>query len=129
MSGTILHIAESRHTPEVKLDATGGNWYISGKSFPENAEKFYRPIIDWLEALDRGSGHTLHVEIALHYINSSSVFTLLELISTIKKLNDGNWEISVDWLHDVDDEDIRRIGEDYVRLTSLQMRLVALTED
>ena len=50
---------------------------------------------------------------------------LLELLNKIKSLNDSGCSFEVIWRHDEDDDDIRRIGEDYARLTSLDIQLVA----
>ena len=37
-------------TPAVKFDAEAGILEIKGRSIPENAIEFYRPLVDWLEA-------------------------------------------------------------------------------
>ncbi len=128
----VFQIVETRDTPEVLFDFESGQCRIAGKSFPENAEKFYRPVIDWLEhyaSTAQPLADPVHVKFAMHYINSSSVFALLELISTMKKVADVGNSVEVRWLYDADDDDIRRIGEDYQRLTELNFELVALKED
>ena len=122
-----LLIPESKDAPEVVLDPQDGVFRIHGKSFPENAEKFYRPIINWLDELTGNAQVSAgkDFDFLFYYINSSSVFALLELLNKIKSLNDSGCSFEVIWRHDEDDDDIRRIGEDYARLTSLDIQLVA----
>ena len=132
MSLPKLLIPESKDAPEVVLDPVDGVFKIHGKSFPENAEKFYRPIINWLDDLGGTSTQASNgkgFDFLFYYINSSSVFALLELLNKIKSLNDAGFSFEVIWRHDEDDDDIRRIGEDYARLTSLDIQLVAQADE
>ena len=44
-----IYIEQSFHTPEVSFDNEKNRLYIVGKSYPEDASKFYEPIVAWLE--------------------------------------------------------------------------------
>ena len=43
-----LYIEATENMPRVVLDEKEGKFMLSGRSLPENTEKAYRPIIDWI---------------------------------------------------------------------------------
>lgn len=131
MSLEALHIPEAKDAPEVLLDISRPMLRISGKSFPEHSERFYRPIMEWLDKLleCEKPGTPIPFEIYLFYINSSSVFALLEMLHKVKSLNDSGFQLQVQWQYDEDDDDIRRIGEDFSRITAMPFEFEAVPED
>ena len=75
-----LVIKEGKNTPEIEFNVESMEFSIKGRSFPENAKKFYQPVIDWLNELTP-SFKRLSVEFQLYYISSSSVISMLEIIN------------------------------------------------
>jgi len=43
---------EMIHSPAVMFNASTNHFIISGESRPENAGKFYTPVIDWIMKLE-----------------------------------------------------------------------------
>ncbi|MBL4651389.1 MAG: SiaC family regulatory phosphoprotein, partial [Flavobacteriales bacterium] len=66
MSSLIL--AEGKNTPEIVFNPADGVFTIKGKSFPENAKKFYAEVLDWLDNFVPEDELTF--DIILYYISS-----------------------------------------------------------
>ena len=61
---TTLYIEGTAYTPEIDFNVTEVKFTIKGRSMPENTEKFYNPILDWLrvnlhDGLDTGHKHAI----------------------------------------------------------------------
>jgi hypothetical protein len=121
MSSLIL--AEGKNTPEVIFNISENIFTIKGKSFPENAKKFYSDILDWLD--DFTPSDDLNFDIELYYISSSSIISVLEIIRRLDKINANGNSISINWHYDSDDEDLKKIGEDYQRISDISINLIA----
>ena len=118
-----LILAEGKNTPEVVFNASENIFTIKGKSFPENAKKFYSGILDWLNEFN--PNNDLNFQISLYYISSSSIISVLEIIRILDKINANGNSVSINWYHDQDDEDIKKIGEDYQRISTTSINLIA----
>lgn len=122
-----LFIKETLNSPKVLFDPSKKRYEISGKSFPENSKTFYQPVFDWLGELASEAEKAEQIILALsfEYISSSSVITLKQLLSKIKTLVSKGQDIQLLWYYDKGDPDIREIGEEYKKLTGLEIQLVA----
>ncbi len=113
-----LIIKSQKNTPEIIFDQESDRFEISGRSFPENSKKFYLPVFKWLDSFDPGDKE-ITFRFQFYYISSSSIISLLELIKKLSNLIKNGSNISIVWAYDEDDEDIRKIGDDYSKLVSI----------
>jgi len=61
-----LIIQKSEDTPQIEFDLVTGIFSITGRSLPENAIEFYKPILDWTESvLSESTGKTYVFQIKL----------------------------------------------------------------
>lgn len=112
-----LYISASVKTPEIDF-SQDGIFSIRGNSYPEDVYKFYDPIISWVETFLNTNTTTIHLNINLDYISTSSIKVLLNIITLIKSYSKS--EIKVTWLHEIDDEDSLATGKDLQSLSELQ---------
>ena len=56
-------------TPVVNFNSNAGVLEIKGRSIPENAIEFYKPLIEWIESYGSGPKETTNVNIQLEYFN------------------------------------------------------------
>ncbi|MFZ5553258.1 MAG: DUF1987 domain-containing protein [Bacteroidota bacterium] len=108
-----------KNTPEIRFDPSSNIFYIRGKSFPENAKKHYLPFTEWLKANRIPPGST--IELNFEYISSSSVIAVLELLREIEKLEKN---ISVKWVYEDGDDDMKAVGANYQKLCGLQFEYI-----
>lgn len=117
-----LIIQEGKNTPEIIFEPGKNDFRITGKSFPENAKKFYADVLVWLDNFSPNDDITF--EVVLQYISSSSIISILEIIRRLDKINSNGANVTVNWYYDADDDDIKKIGEDYQRISSININLI-----
>lgn len=109
-----LHIPASNETPEISFAFSRHCLSMHGESYPENAMSFYGPIRsslqNYLETLPADG--CVSVDIGLRYFNSSSTKLIRALIGMLDHTASNGPSISVDWLHDEDDDMMLEFGID-----------------
>ena len=120
-----LLITPNDFSPKVVLDPTNNVFEISGKSIIENTNKFYNPILQWLEEyknllylgkdkLDKAAFCVFRFN--LDYINSTSVKAIKDVLIQLDKIaQDGN-KILAKWYYDKYDEDMKELGKTFSTL-------------
>ena len=110
----VLELEKTKDTPYVKLEPETGLIQFEGESFPENAHEFYSPILAWLTIfLSRCRGKSVTANFDLYYFNSSSSKCLLDIFELSEQFIERKCEVTVNWIHDKDDEDMKDTGWDF----------------
>ncbi len=87
-----LILEASDFSPKVVLDPVNNKFELSGESRPENAGKFYEPIVKWLEQYKAmlfwqkdkyGKANKVVFEFNLDYFNSTSAKHILDMLKQI----------------------------------------------
>lgn len=96
-----LIIGQTASTPDINFSASLRKLSISGESFPENAVKFYEPIISWIkEYFMTVDQEETQVNFEIIYFNSSTskiymmIFNMLDELVQSGKKNVVNWRVS-----------------------------------
>lgn len=121
-----LIISEDKNTPEITLDPESLTFKFWGKSFPENSRKFYQPVLEWLENYSPGAGTRIEIGFYFSYLSSSSVIAVLEVLRRIAVWKKNGAVLTVNWNYDEDDEEIKRIGDDYMKILDLPFNFFPL---
>ena len=119
-----LVIEETKNSPYFLFDPSTGYFGITGKSFPENARKVYTPVFEWLKLYNPDSSTKIHLVIQLHYISSSSLINLLELVKRFCSYRENGVDLILSWHYDEDDEDMKKVGEDFMKIVDFQFDMV-----
>ncbi|GAK51510.1 hypothetical protein U14_02755 [Candidatus Moduliflexus flocculans] len=102
-------------TPSIYFDAQEHLLEIRGTSYPENTAAFYAPVFSWLDEyfanIEEGE-ITVNVEIV--YFNSGSSKALLEFFDLLDDAAFRGMGVTVNWIYEQDDEDMREYGEEFV---------------
>lgn len=114
-----IEIPASNNTPHIVLDADANSILIEGKSFPEDSKEFYRPVIEWMDELKSTSPKEVKVFFNLFYLSSSSIISIKQFLMKVVDLGNAGAKTTVEWAYDEDDDDIKKTGEDYQKLTKL----------
>jgi len=101
-------------TPDVSFDHEKGQFEIGGRSIPENAVDFYKPIYEWLDDYVKFPAAKTELDIKLGYFNTSSSKCLLDVFKKVEYLTKNNkGQVTVNCYYEEDDEDMLDAGEDY----------------
>ena len=100
-------LIEATHsTPAINF-CMDGRLMIEGRSLPEDVNKFYKPLIEWIINLNTES---VKLDINLEYFNSASAKKLLELLKSL----DANSKIKsliINWHYEEGDDDALETGQ------------------
>jgi len=94
--------------PAVSFKASG-ELKITGRALPEDAAKFFTPLIRWLEEF---SLEEINMEINLDYFNTSVSKQLLDLFKTIDNKK-SIVTVNVKWMYEEGDDEMLESGEIY----------------
>lgn len=112
-------------SPQVDFNAETGVISISGRSIPENAREFYRPMIDWLEAYALNPKSETIIDVCLEYFNTSSSKTLFDLFKSAEDMHaQGRSKVVVKWKYENDDWEMRDAGLEYSRIISIPVEMI-----
>jgi hypothetical protein len=115
-----LEIKETNNTPHILFDVESAVFVIEGKSFPEDSKEFYRPLIEWFDGLiSTKYSSAVTLTFNLFYLSSSSIISVKQLLMKLSELSNNGAKVTVLWKYDDDDDDIKKTGEDYQKITKL----------
>lgn len=114
-----LELSPSNNTPHIILDVDLDVLLIEGKSFPEDSKEFYRPVIEWMDELKTTNPRKIKISFNLFYLSSSSIISVKQFLMKAVELSNAGTQITILWSYDDDDDDIKKTGEDYQKLTKL----------
>lgn len=122
-----LELKATEKTPSVSIDPASGSFRIAGCSIPENAERFYGPIQDYVERYVQEPAPRTRMQVELTYFNSSTSKYLLDLLKCLADLHaSGRSSVVLEWYHHPDDLDMKEAGEDYRSLVDIPVTMKAL---
>jgi hypothetical protein len=125
-------ILEATHSsPYLYFDRDAGSLEIKGKSYPENAAKFYGPVLEWLRnylaSIDTQTVTVVNMEII--YLNSSSSKAFLNLFEALEAAAQEGKKIIVNWRYHGENETALECGEEFAEdLKAVTFNLVEIPE-
>ncbi|MGV6860733.1 MAG: DUF1987 domain-containing protein [Putridiphycobacter sp.] len=124
-----LYLNIEADTPAVSLDVDKNIFSINGKSLPENAALFYKPIYDWfVEFTQNHPSKIVSFDVDLEYLNSSSIKLLFLILSKINEhyINQGEGsETNIIWRFNTNDDLTKHKGEEFQALLDVPVLLKA----
>ena len=102
-----LELVKTAKTPYMKL--TDDTLILTGRSYPEMAINYYKPIMDSINDADPFEYFSVYID--LEYINTSSNKVILYIIKNIADKTKNI--VQIYWKIDEDDEAMFDLTEDY----------------
>jgi hypothetical protein len=129
-----LIIEKTEFTPQVIMDPQTLTFLISGESRPENTQKFYSPVIQWLEKyqdilleqkVKQGKTDKIKVELKFEYFNSVSAKDIMDILSLLNKLYSQGADVEIKWYYDKRDDDMKEAGEEFSKLIKVPFEVLS----
>ncbi len=114
------------YTPYVCLDAEKGIIEISGKTCPEDAFRFYKPILKWIEEYLSLPKNETNINLKLTYINSASAKKILELIKTTSQLEKEGNILSINWHYEKGATDVLSAGLELSSIAEVPFKYISI---
>ena len=111
-----LKIEKTQVTPQVEFNEDEGFFSISGRSFPEDAVKFYKPVLEWFRAYSDNPRPLTVLNFELEYFNTASSKIIFEMIHILKVMETDGHKVTVKWGYLEEDEGTLEAGEEYASL-------------
>ena len=108
-----MQIAATDRTPAISLTHDPLKLSISGESFPEDVSAFYGEVISAVNQLATSAKGKLEVEMAMVYINSSSIKAMYRIFEGLDAYRLAGNEVQVTWKAEADDDIMQELGEDF----------------
>jgi hypothetical protein len=123
---TTLYIEATSVSPEVDFHIEERRFLIKGRSMPENTEKFYNPINNWLRENVQHQFVRASIDIHLDYYNTGSFIRLMALFNLLEELNQKDNEFIVRWICEGDDEDNIADGQSFKDVVKVPFEIIRL---
>ena len=108
-----MQITATDRTPAISLTKDPLKFSISGESFPEDVSAFYGEVISAVNQLASSAKGKLEVEMAMVYINSSSIKAMYRIFEGLDAYRLADNEVQVTWKAEADDDIMQELGEDF----------------
>lgn len=125
----VLKINGTSQNPTVLLDKAAGKFEFSGNSLPEDAVKFYAPIISWIEEYVTAPNVATLVHFKMQYYNSPSSKQIFQILKRFEALRASGFSVDVQWSYGEDDVDIEHAGRDFSAQVKLPFKFVSYSDD
>jgi len=123
-----INLEETKDTPAVLFSVDKNVFQIIGKSLPENAMDFYKPLYDWIELFCKDyKNNGIELNVDLDYLNSSSIKLVFLIFNQINehflsaKTDD---KICINWKYQVQDDLIKLKGEEFQEYLDIPFNLI-----
>jgi hypothetical protein len=114
-------IPAAKNTPAIQFRSQTGTLSFKGKSFPENARKYFDEVGAYFRSYNFASD--FYTDLDLDYMSSSSVICILDLIKRLKKQAPGT-TFHVRFYYDENDDDMQAVGENYSKILGKEFTLI-----
>lgn len=121
-----LLIEATSATPRIAFDWESGLMSIRGESYPENSFSFFKPVIDAVSQYLGETDRPLRVDVALTYLNTSSVKCVMDVLDMLEDAHGKGREVEVNWYCDPENDRAVEVAEEFAEDVSLPFTIVAL---
>ena len=122
-----IRIEATEVSPEVIFDIENNNFSIRGKSVVKHVDRFYAPLIEWLENADFKENQRIDFVFNLEYFNIFSSKRILFILYKLSDLKVSGADINVIWQFSMEDDDMKEIGEDFACMVNLPFEFISST--
>ncbi|MBI5219603.1 MAG: DUF1987 domain-containing protein [Bacteroidia bacterium] len=117
-----LIIEATKDTPEVIFDPINNIYKIAKRSLPENANKFYQPVVEWISYFSDSPQKDIYFDFELDYINTSSSKQITKILLLLEYMA-NKVNVTIRWRYRRDDKDMQLTGERFARLIKVNFEL------
>jgi hypothetical protein len=120
--------ASSEYVPNIKLDDTNGEVWITGESYHEYTQEVFQPVFKWFEDYTQKTGKKLTLNFKMNYFNTSSARIFLELMRIAENYaQKKKGKVQVNWYYEEEDMDMLDSGEKYKQDVKIPFNLILST--
>ncbi len=119
-----LNISATDQTPKIVLDANTGVFEIAGKAISNNADVFFKPILNWLSDYSKNPKQETNVTIKLDYFNISSSKRILFIFYKLNEIVENGNQVNIKWFYHEDEDDMYEVGKDFAYMVKIPFEFI-----
>ncbi len=124
----MIFVQGDHHKPSIEFDRETSTLFISGSSFPENADNVYSEVLVWLGDLDFNNIDKFTLQISLKYYNTSTSKKLFEIVKKLNHAYRNGHKAEIHWKYFSDDEDMFESGRYYSELVEVPFHFIEIPD-
>jgi hypothetical protein len=115
-----LYIPPTPQSPCIDFKPDG-NLLIKGISTPDNIEKYYLPVFNWIDDFVKSKPSTLTLTLEIDYINTSSTRIMIHLFHKVRDSRELGIDAQIIWKYEDGDDDMLELGEDLKMISQCEI--------
>ena len=119
-----LKIEKTETTPRIDFDAKLHTISIAGEIYPENADKFFAPILDWLKNYLSNLHSKCIVSFHITYFNTASSSKISNILEMLEKAYKKGKDISIHWYYDPKNPDMEEVAEEFREDVTIPFQII-----
>lgn len=119
----IIDIKAEKSIPRVYLNAEKNEVSIEGRSYMENPQVFYEPIILWMKSYLISLNQSSVLVLKIDYLNTSSTKMIMDILDLWEKAFKEGKAVSICWYYDPANDFGLETGEEYKEDYSIPFEL------
>ena len=122
----LLERIQSETSPGIIMDPIKGFIKLSGRAIPNDAEKTFRPILDWMNEYLKNPKELTVFECEMDYFNTSSQKYMADIFKMSNMLFKKGNKVIINWKYSIEDEDMKLIGEQFQNIVDFPINFLEI---
>jgi hypothetical protein len=122
-----FYIQGTRTTPYALMN--DGKMRIVGKALPVKDQPFFGQINKQISLYGKKPANKTVVDISLTHVNASSKKAMVEFLKQLEIINNHGFEVDVNWWFNVEDEDVKELGEIFKGMFNITIHLLSISSN
>jgi Sec7-like guanine-nucleotide exchange factor len=122
----LLERIQSETSPGIIMDPKKGFIRLSGRAIPNDAERIFRPVLDWMNEYIQNPQDSTVFECEMDYFNTSSQKYMADIFKMSNQLFKNGKKVKVIWKYSKEDEDMKLIGEQFQNIIDFSINFVEI---
>jgi hypothetical protein len=118
-----FYIQGTKTTPYAFMN--NGHMKIVGKAVPLEEQPFFGYINKNISRYIRKPANKTSVDISLSHVNASSKKAIVEFLKQLELINTHGFEVEVNWWYDIEDEDVKELGEIFKSMFNISIHVLS----
>jgi hypothetical protein len=119
-----IHLISSEDEPEIILDKAKKIIRFSGTSIPEDPDKLFKPVMNWVNQYVKSPNPETRIEFMMDYYNSSTARFFVEMLEKFEELNEHDRSVGIIWNCKKDDVVMLERGEDLQAIIKIPFEFI-----
>lgn len=119
-----LIIDKTQDIPEIILDKNQGIFSFTGTSMPENTQKLFAPVFEWINEYTKNPNEETIVNFKMDYFNTSSTKSILDIMILFKEVAKKGNMLIINWYFPEDDDDMLEAGKGFSTMVRFKFNFI-----